>query len=172
MCSDDYHSRIFFYYCLIIFVIGLWFFTAIICYSAPPDEVAVDLTVATMVDGVTPIPKPFNCSICKDTGWIMHGDGHQTKCLNCNLAKLSAGPFDIIKQAKELIRRGNELAKRGKALLDAFEKDGKITVDVRLPSIDSTTVVKLKPTITSGCADGSCRVKRTYTKPKSRWRWK
>ena len=147
--------------------------------AAPPDEVAVDFATATMTKGVAPapIPSPFDCPTCKDTGWIMHGDGHQTKCPNCDLAKLPGGPFDIIKQAKELIRRGNELAERGKALLDAFEKDGKITVDIRLPDAPKQPPKEEpKPiTVSSGCANGQCSVsgyKPSKTRKKSTWRWK
>jgi len=113
--------------------------------AAPPDDVAVDFAVATMIEskGPSPEPSPYDCPACKDTGWIMHGDGHQTKCPNCDLA---GAPFSIIRQAKELIRKGNLLADRGKALLDAVQKEGKLTVDIRLPQI------------ATDCPDGSCPV--------------
>jgi hypothetical protein len=39
----------------------------------------------------------------------------------------------IISDARDLIAKGNALADRGKAILDAAERDGKVTVDVRLP---------------------------------------
>ena len=123
--------------------------------AAPPDDVAVDFAVATMIEGKapTPGPSPYDCPTCKDTGWIMHGDGHQTKCPNCDLAGLPGGPLDIIRQAKELIRKGNELANKGKALLDAIQKDGRITVDIRLPQA------------TAGCPDGSCSVSNSTSAP-------
>lgn len=157
-----------------------------LCGATPPDEVAVDFATATMIDGVspTPNPSPFNCPTCKDTGWIIHGDGHQTKCPNCDLAKLPGGFFDVVRQAKELIRKGNELADRGKSILDALQRDGKITVDIKIPKISKIDISI--PII--DCPDGSCKVpqkystnsyerrvneyQRTYTKPKSRWRWK
>lgn len=163
---------------LTIFIIVATF--AMAAKAAPPDEVAVDFALATMVEGVGPKPNPtpFDCSTCKDTGWIMHGDGHQTKCPNCDLAGLPGGPLDIIRQAKELIRKGNELVERGKALLDAFEKDGKITIDVKLPqTVESAAVVKLNPVASDDCSNGQCNVtfsqprKQTYKKKQSSWRW-
>ena len=27
-----------------------------------------------------PTPKPGKCDDCKGTGWIVHGDGHRTRC--------------------------------------------------------------------------------------------
>ncbi len=76
----------------------LWIFAIILlmtvftvlCPAAIIDNVAVDLALATMVQGVDPAPKPspFDCPTCKDTGWIIHGDGHQTKCPNCDLADI------------------------------------------------------------------------------------
>jgi len=117
--------------------------------AAPPDDVAVDFAVATMIEGKGPAPgpSPYDCPACKDTGWIMHGDGHQTKCPNCDLAGLPGGPLDIYKQAKELIRKGNELANKGKALLDAIQKEGRITVDIRLPQV------------AADCPDGKCSIR-------------
>lgn len=178
--QDNFDFEVFFIgwtavaiYMLIIFVVFFWAITGI-CNAAPPDEVAVDFTVATMVEGVAPKPIPslFDCPTCKDTGWIMHGDGHQTKCPNCDLAKLPGNPFDIIQQAKELIRKGNELAKRGKDLLDAFEQDGKVTIDIKLPT-KPTVVPKVSVPANSGCSGGSCKSNfRSPVKPKTRWRWK
>lgn len=52
----------------------------------------------------------------------------------------------IFSDAKALIAKGNALADRGKAILDAAERDGKITLDVKLP----------KPAARSQCPDGSC----------------
>ena len=182
---------------LLIFILGIiTFFIMMSVFSsilkaAPPDDVAVDFAVATMIEGVDPAPSPspYDCPTCKDTGWIMHGDGHQTKCPNCDLAGLPGGPFDIIRQAKELIRKGNELADRGKALLDAIQRDGKLTVDIRLPQIPSDCpdgecpVAAGVPEVPRvqfrgipqelSCSGGECS-SRTYTKKKvsSRWRWK
>ncbi len=153
--------------CLILFV-------SVICSAAPPDEVAVDFATATMIDGVPPAPdpSPYDCLTCKDTGWIIHGDGHQTKCPNCDLAKLPSGPLNIIWQAKELIRKGNKLAQRGKDLLDAFERDGKVTIDIKLP-IKPTVVSKVIAPANSKCSSGSCKSNfRSPVKPKTRWRWK
>jgi hypothetical protein len=50
------------------------------------------------------------------------------------------GPLDTFRDAKELIRKGNDLADRSKALLDAAQRDGKITVDIRLPKVDGRSI--------------------------------
>ena len=44
------------------------------------------------------------------------------------------GPIDTYRDAKALIDKGNALADRGKAILDQAQRDGKITVDMRLPT--------------------------------------
>jgi hypothetical protein len=44
------------------------------------------------------------------------------------------GPLDIFRDGKALIDKGNALADRGKAILDQAQRDGKITVDIRLPT--------------------------------------
>jgi len=151
----DFFDRIF-YGSIYVAIVLIWLFTvfctifflAAIAFAAPPDDVAVDFAVATMIEGEEPAPgpSPYDCPTCKDTGWIMHGDGHQTKCPNCDLAGLPGGPLDIIRQAKELIRKGNQLADRGKALLDAIQRDGKLTVDIRLPQTSAE------------CPDGKCSI--------------
>ncbi|KKN32869.1 hypothetical protein LCGC14_0809540 [marine sediment metagenome] len=130
MCSGkkDAEFLIGFFFLIIIFLVFL--LAVSYCFAAPPDEVAVDLAIATMVKDEGPA---FNCLTCKDTGWIVHGDGNKTKCFTCNLASLPGGPLDIFKQAKELIHKGNKLADRGKKLLDAVQRDGKISVDILLP---------------------------------------
>ncbi len=174
---------------------AITFYLVTTAFAAPPDEVAVDFATATMVDGVspTPNPSPFNCPTCKDTGWIMHGDGHQTKCPNCDLANLPGGFLDVVRQAKDLIRKGNELADRGKAILDAVQREGKLTVDIRLPKISadcpdgkcSTAVFVPQVSATQyqgtssklSCPDGKCSISsyrrsQTKPKPKTRWRWK
>ena len=65
------------------------------------------------------------------------------------------GPLETYRDARVLIRKGNELADRGRAILDAAERDGKITVDVRLPAVDRTTE-RL-------CPDGVCPVPGEYS---------
>jgi len=99
------------------------------------DAVAVEWAVATMTDRT---PQPYKCPRCKDTGWITHGDGHRTPCPECSDGSSGpyGGPLDTLREAKE----GNELAYRGKALLDAAEREGKITVDVHLPKSESPRV--------------------------------
>ena len=46
----------------------------------------------------------------------------------------AGGPIDTYRDAKALIDKGNALADRGKAILDQAQRDGKITVDIRLPT--------------------------------------
>lgn len=50
-----------------------------------------------------------------------------------------AGPIDVYRNARDLIDKGNDLADRGKAILDQAQRDGKITVDIRLPATPSST---------------------------------
>jgi len=105
------------------------------------DAVAGEWAVATMTDRTpqpTP-PSPYRCPRCKDTGWITHGDGHRTPCPDCSDGSSGPydGPLDTFREAKELIRKGNALADRGKALLDAAEREGKVTVDIRFPGATS-----------------------------------
>ncbi len=49
MCSDRHRARNFFYACLFVYIILLWG-VGYICYGATPDEVAIDLALATMVE--------------------------------------------------------------------------------------------------------------------------
>ncbi len=49
------------------------------------------------------------------------------------------GPIDVYRNARDLIDKGNDLADRGKAILDQAQRDGKITVDIRLPATPSST---------------------------------
>jgi len=118
------------------------------------DVVAVELALATLADGASPTPSPYSCARCRDTGWLTHGDGHRTPCPDCNpgaAGELYGGPIDTVREVKELIRKGNELADRGTAILDAAERDGKVTIDIRLP----------KPTplrASAACTEGACPV--------------
>lgn len=140
---------------LLILLVGLACLVACGCEAVTRgedyrDEVAVDLAVATIISSPTPTPPgPAQCPRCHGTGWIKHGDGHRTPCPDCQQG--SAGPFggplDTLRDAKELIAKGNELADRGKAILDQAERDGKITVDIRVP----------KPVVNSALPPGSCR---------------
>jgi hypothetical protein len=84
------------------------------CQNQTPDvrdAVSCDLAVAMFTQEVVPVPAP-------DTG------------------ALPTGPLDIVRDAKSLIEKGNVLADRGKQILDAAQRDGKVTVDVRLPKPD------------------------------------
>lgn len=37
-----------------------------------------------------PAPSPYKCEKCKDTKWIIHGDGHKSPCPNCNTGEVLA----------------------------------------------------------------------------------
>jgi hypothetical protein len=65
------------------------------------------------------------------------------------------GPLDMIREAQELIRNGSELVDRSKGLLDAAEREGKITVDVLLPKLQ-TPVTQQTPSVS--CSGGTCRL--------------
>ena len=75
------------------------------------------------------------------------------------------GPLDTLREAKELIRKGNELADRSKALFDRAERDGKISVDIRLPkpNLQSRGPVKKEP-VTNTCPGGVCPLVPEYPK--------
>ena len=164
------------------------------------DAVAVDLALATMTDHA-PAPQPdpptpYDCPRCKDTGWITHGDGHRTPCPDCSDGSSGdySGPLDTWRDAKDLIRKGNELADRSKQLFDRAERDGKIRVDIQLPkpSLESQSTARQKA-VTQSCPSGVCPVvpeppkrtaptvatqpaapsgTRTYYRPRIFWRWR
>ncbi len=83
----------------------------------PPaaDVLACEAALVTLLDAPQPAPVPDAPDLGDAAG------------------ELYGGPLDTLRDAKELIRKGNDLADRGKALLDAAQRDGKITVDVQLP---------------------------------------
>ena len=122
---------------------------------------AVDLAIATMTDDG---PAPAKCSRCNGTGVIAHGDGHQTACPDCQpgCPGLYGNPLDTYRDAKTLIAKGNELADRGKAILDAAEADGKIMLSVHLPKVLKSAGEK------ETCPGGVCPYRPTETpKPKN-----
>ncbi|NLS96685.1 MAG: hypothetical protein GXX96_31500 [Planctomycetaceae bacterium] len=145
------------------------------------DAASVDLAVATIAAERVPAPRPpqpYSCPRCQDTGWITHGDGHRTPCPDCSDGSSGpyGGPLDTLRDAKDLIRKGNDLADRSKALLDAAQRDGKITVDVHLPDPNAPAagscpggvcpaplagvrkpVVVEQPTVGQQCPGGVCQ---------------
>ena len=153
-------------------ILGFLVFAVVGCQPAGlshdfRDAVAVEFAVATML-GNSPSPNPppnpptpDRCPRCKDTGWITHGDGHRTPCPDCSDGSIGpyGGPLDTWRDAKDLLRKGNELADRSKQLLDRAERDGKISVDIRLPkpNLHSETPVEKKP-VTSTCPGGVCPI--------------
>jgi hypothetical protein len=168
-------------------LVGLMCLTACGCEALTQaedyrDAAAVDLAAATMTSSPAPSPPvPEKCPRCGGTGWIEHGDGHRTPCPDCQgqAGDAYGGPLDTLHDAKELIRKGNELADRSKAIFDQAELDGKITVDVRLPKpaptqarsgscpggicplvpplpVDAPPEVAA-PAATQGCSGGVCR---------------
>jgi len=126
------------------------------------DAVATDLAITTMTDAPQPgpAPAPVKCLRCNGTGWITHGDGHRTQCPDCQAGSAGAygSPLDTYRDAKALIAKGNALADRGKAILDAAESDGKIMLAVHLPKVlRSTKIAEAKtPDAKQTCPDGVC----------------
>jgi len=106
--------------------------------SQPTDWTPVIATEAAKVTMEKPVPPAPDPEPDDDTG-----DSGQPV----------TGPLDTYRDAKELIRKGNELADRGKAILDAAEREGKVTVDVRLPK---TAVPNPPPS--GPCPGGVCPV--------------
>ena len=87
------------------------------------------------------------------------------------------GPLDTIHEARELIRKGNELADRGQAILDQAERDGKITVDIRLPDPGTRSEApQPDAACNSECATPAARTVRYTQRPTRRpllfWRWR
>jgi hypothetical protein len=84
------------------------------------------------------------------------------------------GPLDSIRDAKELVRKGNELADRGKALLDQAERNGKITVDIHLPGSEPKgATCESESAITNSCSTSSGRtVRYSPRRPLLFWRWR
>lgn len=121
-------------------MLNVMLLAAVVCLGCAKDEAPTDWTpvITTEAAKVTiekpapPAPEPDD-----DTG-----DSGQPV----------TGPLDTYRDAKELIRKGNDLADRGKAILDAAEREGKVTVDVRLPK----TAVSSPPS--GPCPGGVCPV--------------
>lgn len=105
------------------------------------DVAAADMALATMVEPAMPqpLPPPDN----GDTGSISR----------------VGGPVDTIREAKALIRKANKAVDRGTAILDAVERDGKVSVDINLPSVSRSTSAVRTRTITRRVCDGqSCHL--------------
>jgi hypothetical protein len=114
--------------------------------------VATEASVVTMTQREPPLVEPDDADIGQPAG----------------------GPFDSIRDAKELIRKGNELADRGKTILDQAERNGKITVDIRLP--ESGTKWKTTESETACTGNRSSSTGRTVRystrRPLLFWRWR
>lgn len=136
------------------------------------DAVAVDLALSTMIDPAPlPLPEPptpYRCPRCKDTGWITHGDGHRTPCPDCSDGSVGdySGPLETWRDAKELVRKGNELAERSRQILDQARRDGKIRVDIQLPTpvLESQASTTQEATIRS-CPSGVCTFRLPPSEP-------
>jgi hypothetical protein len=110
------HMRLFLIFlpivCLLPLLAGCNESTATADYT---DVAAADMALATMVEPAMPqpLPPPDN----GDTGSIGR----------------VGGPVDTIRDAKALIAKANKAVDRGTAILDAVERDGKVSVDIKLP---------------------------------------
>jgi len=74
------------------------------------------------------------------------------------------GPIDTYRDAKTLIDKGNALADRGKALLDQAQRDGKITVDIRLPTPSAPAATATCP-LGGTCRNGRCPLRQAELTP-------
>ena len=74
------------------------------------------------------------------------------------------GPIDTYRDAKTLIDKGNALADRSKALLDQAQRDGKITVDIRLPTPPATGALAACPP-GGTCRSGLCPLRQAASTP-------
>jgi hypothetical protein len=61
-------------------------------------------------------------------------------------------PLSTYRDAQSLIQKGNELADRGKAILNRAEREGKLTVDIRLPALPADDSSSRRKT----CSSGNC----------------
>lgn len=106
--------------------------------------VAVAAAEAVMQGGATPAPLPLPPAPDPD-------DDSGTK---------PGGPFSFIRDAKELVEKGNALADRGKSILDKAEAEGKVTFDVHLPggpkAVPQETKESTAEELGQDCSDGSC----------------
>ncbi len=101
-------------------------------------------------------------------------DAPQVEPNDTDLGQPVGGPLDSIRDAKELVRKGNELADRGKALLDQAERNGKITVDIHLPGSDpKQETSSSESAVTNRCSSSSGRtVRNSARRPLLFWRWR
>ena len=146
-------------FCLLLLLLCCCGCAAAIGASDYRDAAAIDLALATTVDAPAPSPGPTpdKCARCKGTGWITHGDGYKIPCPDCqgSAGAKVGGPIDTYRDAKALIDKGNALADRGKAILDQAQRDGKITVDVRLPA-PPVSNPQTQPRTGGTCPGGVC----------------
>lgn len=77
------------------------------------DIAACDMAMATLTEPAAPLPAPLPAP-----------DGDKGEF---------GGPIDTIRDAKLLIAKANKAVDRGTSILDAVERDGKVTVDIKLP---------------------------------------
>lgn len=68
------------------------------------------------------------------------------------------GPIDTYRDAKTLIDKGNALADRGKVILDQVEREGKITVDIRLPQGPLHSQTPASCSLNGTCRGSTCPV--------------
>lgn len=105
------------------------------------DVAAADMALATMVEPNTPQPLP-------------PPDGSD----NGSVSRVG-GPVDTIREAKALIRKANKAVDRGTAILDAVERDGKVSVDIKLPRVAKVTSAVRTRMVTRRVCDGqSCHL--------------
>lgn len=120
------------------------------------DAAAIGLALATMME-----PGPTKCTRCNDTGVITHGDGHQTPCPDCQDGAKPAGPIDTLREMSALVKKGNALADRSKALFDAAQGDGlDMKLQIGTPRLLRVPVeaVVLPRVAQDSCVGGVCKM--------------
>jgi len=134
------------------------------CYAGPQDVIACEMALAAMTPNpdVSPTPTPGVCELCNSTGCITHGDGHRTRCPECSEGAVPGdiygGPLDTVRQVKELIARGDELTAWGLALKSQADREGKVTIDIRLPGGSVAHAPPPNEMTRIDCTDGVCQL--------------
>jgi len=118
------------------------------------DVAAASVTVVSLTsfEPVIPTPPvPGVCPSCNNTGYITHGDGHQTPCPDCSSG--SAGSPSSWLGISDLTDTAKQTAQKINTLLDNVQNNGlSITVQT------NKTPKAWTPFQQSDCANGACTI--------------
>lgn len=101
---------------------GQW--TALIAVTAavvPPGEIAA------------PDANKYDCPRCKDTGVIVHGDGHTTPCPDCTEGDLPTGILQLPGSVQKAADEAFKLAQQSNEILADARRQGYLEVRIMLP---------------------------------------